>query len=136
VRSANHEANALAVANKLVHAAANNNENLARLQKTAPEKAEQIRAVILGIPFAILASANITPQWIVQPVRRSRLQEVIFGVVPQVMPLWSSFTLYRFGHRHHRRAHRHADRRDQRARPQGARVSCDGGDNYAATAAR
>lgn len=25
-----------------------------------------------------------------------RLQEVIFGVVPQVMPLWSSFTLYRF----------------------------------------
>jgi hypothetical protein len=117
VRSANHEANALAVANKLVHAAANNNENLARLQKTAPEKAEQIRAVILGIPFAILASANITPQWIVQPVRRSRLQEVIFGVVPQVMPLWSSFTLYRFGHRHHRRAHRHADRRDQRGRP-------------------
>jgi phosphonate transport system permease protein len=26
----------------------------------------------------------------------SRLQEVVFGVVPQVMPLWSSFTLYRF----------------------------------------
>jgi phosphonate transport system permease protein len=26
----------------------------------------------------------------------SRLQEVIFGIVPQVMPLWSSFTLYRF----------------------------------------
>lgn len=25
----------------------------------------------------------------------SRLQEVIFGVVPQVMPLWSSYTLYR-----------------------------------------
>ena len=24
-----------------------------------------------------------------------RLQEVIFGVIPQVMPLWSSFTLYR-----------------------------------------
>ena len=24
------------------------------------------------------------------------MQEVIFGVVPQVMPLWSSFTLYRF----------------------------------------
>ncbi|MFM9848660.1 MAG: ABC transporter permease subunit [Hyphomicrobiaceae bacterium] len=23
-------------------------------------------------------------------------QEVIFGIVPQVMPLWSSFTLYRF----------------------------------------
>jgi phosphonate transport system permease protein len=25
-----------------------------------------------------------------------RVQEVIFGIVPQVMPLWSSFTLYRF----------------------------------------
>jgi phosphonate transport system substrate-binding protein len=45
VRSANHEANALAVANKLVHAAANNNENLDRLKKTAPEKAEQIRVI-------------------------------------------------------------------------------------------
>jgi phosphonate transport system permease protein len=117
-------------------------------------------AVFFGIPFAILASANVCPPWIVQPVRRlmdafraineivfallfvvavglgplagvlalavhnigivaklfseaveaidprpvegiratgaSRLQEVIFGVVPQVMPLWSSYTLYRF----------------------------------------
>jgi phosphonate transport system permease protein len=117
-------------------------------------------AVVLGMPFAILSSANICPAWIVQPVRRlmdafraineivfallfvvavglgplagvlalavhnigiiaklfseaveaidprpvegiratgaSRLQEVIFGVVPQVMPLWSSYTLYRF----------------------------------------
>jgi phosphonate transport system permease protein len=26
----------------------------------------------------------------------SRIQEVLFGVVPQVMPLWISFTLYRF----------------------------------------
>ena len=26
----------------------------------------------------------------------SRLQEVVFGVVPQVVPLWSSYTLYRF----------------------------------------
>jgi phosphonate transport system permease protein len=25
-----------------------------------------------------------------------RIQEVVFGIVPQVMPLWSSFTLYRF----------------------------------------
>src|SRR5215813_10910436 len=117
-------------------------------------------SAVAGAPFAILCSANVTPQWIVQPVRRlmdsfraineivfallfvvavglgplagilalavhntgivaklfseaveaidprpvegiratgaSRLQEVIFGVVPQVMPLWSSFTLYRF----------------------------------------
>lgn len=117
-------------------------------------------AVMIGIPFAILASANVSPQWIVQPVRRlmdafraineivfalmfvvavglgplagvlalavhnigiiaklfseaveaidprpvegirssgaSKLQEVVYGILPQVMPLWSSFTLYRF----------------------------------------
>jgi phosphonate transport system permease protein len=116
-------------------------------------------AVFLGIPFAILSSANVCPHWVVQPVRRlmdacraineivfalmfvvavglgpfagvmalfihnlgvfaklfseaveaidprpvegiratgaRRLQEVIFGVVPQVTPLWSSLTLYR-----------------------------------------
>ncbi len=116
-------------------------------------------AVIFGAPLAILASANICPPWIVQPVRRlmdacraineivfalvfvvavglgpfagvmalfvhntgvfsklfsesveaidprpiegiratgaRRLQEVIFGVIPQVTPLWSSLTLYR-----------------------------------------
>lgn len=117
-------------------------------------------AVVLGVPFAILSSANVCPQWVVQPVRRlmdafraineivfallfvvavglgpfagvmalfvhntgvvaklfseaveaidhrpvegiratgaHRLHEVIFGVVPQVIPLWASFTLYRF----------------------------------------
>lgn len=26
----------------------------------------------------------------------NRLQEVVFGIIPQVLPLWSSFTLYRF----------------------------------------
>jgi phosphonate transport system substrate-binding protein len=45
VRNANHEANALAVANKLVHAASNNNENLDRLKKTAPDKAAEIRVI-------------------------------------------------------------------------------------------
>jgi phosphonate transport system permease protein len=117
-------------------------------------------AVVFGVPFAILSSSNVCPQWVVQPIRRlmdaaraineivfallfvvavglgplagvmalfvhnlgviaklfseaveaidprpvegirstgaSRLQEVIYGVVPQVLPLWSSFTLYRF----------------------------------------
>jgi len=117
-------------------------------------------AVVFGVPFAIMSSSNVCPQWVVQPVRRlmdatraineivfallfvvavglgplagvmalfihnlgvvaklfseaveaidprpvegirstgaSRLQEVIYGVVPQVLPLWSSFTLYRF----------------------------------------
>ena len=116
-------------------------------------------AVVVGVPLAILASSNVAPQWVVQPVRRlmdtfraineivfalmfvvavglgppagvlalavhnigiiaklfseaveaidprpvegiraagaNRLQEVIYGVLPQVMPLWSSFTLYR-----------------------------------------
>jgi phosphonate transport system permease protein len=117
-------------------------------------------SAVLGAPFAILSSANITPQWIVQPVRRlmdtcraineivfallfvvavglgpfagvmalfvhntgvfsklyseaveaidprpvegiratgaRRLPEIVFGVIPQVVPLWSSFVLYRF----------------------------------------
>jgi phosphonate transport system permease protein len=117
-------------------------------------------AVLLGVPFAILSASNVSPQWIVQPVRRlmdafraineivfallfvvavglgplagvlalavhnigiiaklfseaveaidprpvegirstgaTRLQEVVHGVIPQVMPLWSSFALYRF----------------------------------------
>lgn len=45
VRAANHEANALAVANKLVQAASNNNENLARLEKTNPEALKKIRVI-------------------------------------------------------------------------------------------
>ena len=106
-------------------------------------------AVVFGIPFSILCSSNIAPQWIVQPVRRLmdacrdrsggaappfagvmalfihnlgifaklfseaveavdprpvegirvtgaiKVQEVTFGVIPQVMPMWSSLTLYR-----------------------------------------
>ncbi len=116
-------------------------------------------AAVFGAPFAILASSNICPQWIVQPVRRLmdscraineivfallfvvavglgpfagvmalfvhntgvfsklyseaveaidprpvegiratgawRIPEIIFGVIPQVIPLWSSFILYR-----------------------------------------
>ena len=45
VRNANHEANALAVANKLVNAATNNSENLARVAKTAPAARENIRVI-------------------------------------------------------------------------------------------
>jgi phosphonate transport system permease protein len=116
-------------------------------------------AAVLGAPFAILASSNIAPQWVVQPVRRlmdscraineivfallfvvavglgpfagvmalfvhntgvfsklyseaveaidprpvegiratgaRRIPEIVFGVIPQVVPLWSSFILYR-----------------------------------------
>ncbi|MDO5692098.1 MAG: phosphonate ABC transporter, permease protein PhnE [Pseudomonadota bacterium] len=117
-------------------------------------------AVVTAVPLALLASANIAPWWIHQPVRRlmdafrainemvfamlfvvavglgpfagvlalwihtagtlaklfseaveaidpqpvegirstgaSALHEIIYGVIPQVMPLWISFTLYRF----------------------------------------
>lgn len=117
-------------------------------------------AAVVSVPLAILASDNICPPWIVQPIRRfldamraineqvfalvfvvavglgpfagvlalfvstagtlgklfseaveaidpgpvegiratgaTKLQEVLFGVLPQVMPLWTSFTLYRF----------------------------------------
>jgi phosphonate transport system permease protein len=117
-------------------------------------------AVVFGIPFALLSSSNIAPQWVVQPVRRlmdafrsindlvwavlfvvavglgpfagvlaiavnttgiiaklfseaveaidsrpvegiratgaTPFQEIIFAVIPQVMPLWVSYTLYRF----------------------------------------
>lgn len=119
-----------------------------------------VLAVVAAVPFGILASHNMTPWWIYQPVRRlmdsfraiheivfavlfvvavglgpfagvmalfvhttgilaklfseaveaidprpqegiratgaTRLQEIIFGVIPQVLPLWLSFSLYRF----------------------------------------
>jgi phosphonate transport system permease protein len=117
-------------------------------------------AVVSAAPLALLASSNIVPWWVYQPVRRvldacrainemvfamlfvvavglgpfagvlalwihtagtlaklfsesveaidpqpvegirstgaSALHEIIYGVLPQVMPLWISFTLYRF----------------------------------------
>lgn len=117
-------------------------------------------AVITAIPMALLASSNLVPWWVYQPMRRlmdacrainemvfamlfvvavglgpfagvlalwvhttgilaklfseaveaidpqpvegirstgaSALNEIIYGVIPQVMPLWVSFTLYRF----------------------------------------
>lgn len=117
-------------------------------------------AVVFAIPLSILASSNVAPFWVVQPVRRlmdcsrainefvfallfvvavglgplagvlalavhnigviaklfseavesidprpvegirstgaNKIQEVLFGVIPQVAPLWSSLTLYRF----------------------------------------
>jgi len=117
-------------------------------------------AVLTAIPMALLASSNIAPWWVYQPVRRvldafrainemvfamlfvvavglgpfagvlalwihtagtlaklfseaveaidpqpvegirstgaTALHEIVYGVIPQVMPLWISFTLYRF----------------------------------------
>jgi phosphonate transport system permease protein len=117
-------------------------------------------AVVTAVPMALLASANIVPWWVYQPVRRlmdacrainemvfamlfvvavglgpfagvlalwihtsgvlaklfsetveaidpqpvegirstgaTALHEIVYGVIPQVIPLWISFTLYRF----------------------------------------
>ncbi len=117
-------------------------------------------AVVVAVPLGLLASSNIVPWWIYQPVRRlldacrainelvfamlfvvavglgpfagvlalwvhtagtlaklfseaveaidpqpvegirstgaSALHEIVYGVIPQVMPLWISYTLYRF----------------------------------------
>jgi len=117
-------------------------------------------AVVTAVPMALLASSNIVPWWIYQPVRRlmdacrainemvfamlfvvavglgpfagvlalwihtsgilaklfseaveaidpqpvegirstgaSAMHEIVYGVIPQVIPLWISFTLYRF----------------------------------------
>ncbi|MEY4652492.1 MAG: hypothetical protein RI884_1073 [Pseudomonadota bacterium] len=44
-RNANHEANALAVANKQVDVATNNSENLEKFQERQPEKFKEIRVV-------------------------------------------------------------------------------------------
>lgn len=45
VRNANHQANAMAVANKQVHAAANNTENMRRLEKTNPDAFKNIKII-------------------------------------------------------------------------------------------
>ncbi|MBA4174426.1 MAG: phosphonate ABC transporter substrate-binding protein, partial [Hyphomicrobium sp.] len=45
VRNANHEANALAVANKQVNIATNNSENIDRLKKTAPDALANLRII-------------------------------------------------------------------------------------------
>ena len=45
VRNANHETNALAVANKQVDVAANNTENLARIEANNPKAFEQIKVI-------------------------------------------------------------------------------------------
>jgi phosphonate transport system permease protein len=117
-------------------------------------------ALVTAVPLGLMASANIVPWWVYQPVRRlldsfrainemvfamlfvvavglgpfagvlalwihtsgtlaklfseaveaidpqpvegirstgaSALHEIVYGVIPQVIPLWTSFTLYRF----------------------------------------
>jgi phosphonate transport system permease protein len=119
-----------------------------------------VLAIVCAVPLGLLCSANITPWWVHQPVRRAmdacrainemvfamlfvvavglgpfagvmalwihttgvlaklfseavetidphpvegiratganKLEEIVYGVLPQVMPLWISFSLYRF----------------------------------------
>lgn len=119
-----------------------------------------ILAMVLAVPFGLLASKNVAPWWLYQPVRRaldaarainemmfamlfvvvvgmgpfagvlalfvhttgvlaklfseaveaidprpvegirvtgaSALEEIAFGIIPQVLPLWVSYSLYRF----------------------------------------
>ena len=43
-------------------------------------------AVVFGIPFSILSSSNVCPQWIVQPVRRlmdscRAINEIVFALL-------------------------------------------------------
>jgi phosphonate transport system substrate-binding protein len=45
VMAANHETNALDVANRQVDVATNNTENMSRMEKTAPERAKEIRTI-------------------------------------------------------------------------------------------
>lgn len=45
MRAANHETNALAVANKQVDVASNNSENMAKLEKSFPEKFKDLRVI-------------------------------------------------------------------------------------------
>ena len=45
VRNANHQANAMAVANKQVQVATNNSEDLQRLEKTSPEARKRLRII-------------------------------------------------------------------------------------------
>jgi phosphonate transport system permease protein len=41
-------------------------------------------------------ATDFRPVEAIRATGASRVQEVVFGVVPQVMPLWMSYALYRF----------------------------------------
>lgn len=76
VRNANHEANALAVANQLVNAAANNSENLARLEKTSPEARAKVR-VIWTSP--LIPSDPLVWRKDLDDATKKKLADFIFG---------------------------------------------------------
>jgi phosphonate transport system substrate-binding protein len=76
VRNANHEANALATANKLVGAAANNSENLDRLEKTNPEARKNIR-IIWTSP--LIPSDPLVWRKDLDEATKKKLADFIFG---------------------------------------------------------
>lgn len=52
---------------------------------------------VLGKLFSeVVESIEPGPVEGIRATGASHIQEVIYGVIPQVMPLWTSFTLYRF----------------------------------------
>lgn len=71
VRSANHETNALAVANKLVDVATNNSENLEKLRERQPEKFAAVRVVWTSplIPLDPLVMRKDLPEATKQKIR-------------------------------------------------------------------
>jgi phosphonate transport system substrate-binding protein len=76
VRNANHEANALAVANKLVAAATNNSENLDRLEKTNPEARKNIRVIWTSV---LIPSDPLVWRKDLDEGTKKKLSDFIFG---------------------------------------------------------
>lgn len=64
VRNANHETNALAVANKQVDVATNNSENMVKIQERQPEKFKDIKVIWTSplIPSDPLVMSKILPE--------------------------------------------------------------------------
>ena len=53
---------------------------------------------MLDLDLALTELESIDPQPVegIRSTGASALHEILYGVIPQVMPLWISFTLYRF----------------------------------------
>jgi len=75
-RSANHEANALAVANKQVDVATNNSENLDKLKSKLPEKFNDIRVIWTSplIPLDPLVIRKDLPE-----ATKAKVRDFIYG---------------------------------------------------------
>jgi phosphonate transport system substrate-binding protein len=76
VRGANHETNALAVANKQVDVATNNSENLEKLRERSPEKFKEIRIVWTSplIPLDPLVMRKDLPE-----AARKKVKDFFYG---------------------------------------------------------